>query len=73
MMTREIGYGILNEIEELGLGCMEHDYMHIKGHKTGHGTSRNLKMVVISKMALFGIVKIVKGNFMSLGLSSFIH
>ena len=71
MMTRKIGYGIVNEIEELGVGSMEHDYMHIKGHKTGHGTSKNLKVVVKSQLVLFGIVKIVKGNFISIGLVYF--
>ena len=48
MMTCKIGYGILNETKELGLDYMEHDYMQIKGHKRGHGTSRNLKVVVES-------------------------
>ena len=45
MITCKIGYGFLNEIKELGLDCMEHDYMHVKGHKRGHGTSRNVKVV----------------------------
>ena len=48
MMTCKIGYGILNEVKELGLDNMKHDYMHIKGRKRGHGTSRNLKVVVES-------------------------
>ena len=34
-MTFKIGYGILNEIKELGLDYMEYDYMHVKGHKRG--------------------------------------
>ena len=71
MMTRKFGYGISNEIKELGLDYMEHDYVHIKDHKRGHGTSRNLKVVVESQMVLFGIVKIVKEKFMSLGLVYF--
>ena len=47
-MTSKNGYGILNEIRELGLDYLEHDYMHIKGHKRVHGTSRNLKVVAES-------------------------
>ena len=75
MMTRKIGYGILNEIKELELDSMEHDYVRIKGQKRGHGTSMRLKVVVKSQMMLFDIVKKVKGNFMSLRLviSTFIH
>ena len=46
MMTRKIGYGILNEIKELELAYMEHNWRRINGHKRGHGTSRNLKVVV---------------------------
>ena len=45
--------------------------MRIKGHKRSHGTSRNLRVVVISQMMLFDMVKIIKGNFMSLGLVYF--
>ena len=70
-MTCKIGYGILNEIKELGLDYMEHDYMRIKGHKTGHGTSRNLNVIVKSHMMSFDMVKIVRRNFMSLGLVHF--
>ena len=66
-MTRKIGYGILNEIKELELDSMKHDYMRTKCHKRGHGTSRNLKVVFKSHLMLFDMVKIVKGNFMSLG------
>ena len=73
MMTRKIGCGILNEIKELGLVYMEHDYMHIKGQKRGHVTSRNLKVLVNIQLVLFGLVQIVKGNFMSLGLVYFPH
>ena len=42
-MNCKIGYGILNEIKELGLDSMEHDYVHVKGHKRGHGTSGNIQ------------------------------
>ena len=72
-MTREIGSGILNEIKELGLDYMEHDYTHIKGHKTVHVTSRNLKVVVKSHMMLFDTVKSLKGGFMSLRFVFFPH
>ena len=65
--TRKIAYGILNEIKELKLDYMEHDYMRIKGHKI----HRNLKVVVLSQLMLFDMVKTVKGNFMSLGLVHF--
>ena len=68
IVTCKIGYGILNEMKELGLDHLKHDYMHIKGHKRGHGTSRNLKVVAESSMVLVGIVEVLKGNFMSLGL-----
>ena len=68
MMTRKNGYGIPNEIKELELDYMEPDYMGIKGHKRGHVTSRNRKVVVKLRMTLFDIVKIVKRSFMSLGL-----
>ena len=50
---------------------MEHSYMHMKGHKRGHGTSKNLKVVAKSQMVLFGIIQIVRGSFMSLGLVQF--
>ena len=69
MTTRKIGYGILNEIKELELDNTKHDYIRIKGHKRGHGTSRNLKVVVKLHMISFDMVKIVKGIFMSLGFS----
>ena len=46
MVTREIGYSIVNENKELDLDYVEHDYIRIKGHKIGNGTSRNLKMMV---------------------------
>ena len=68
MMTRKIGNGFLIEIKELELYYMEPDYMSIKGHKRGHGTSSNLEVVVKSHMMLFHMAKIVKGSFMSLGL-----
>ena len=71
MMTRKVGYDILNEIQELELDYMELDCMRIKGQNRGFGTSRNLKLVVKSHMMLFDIVKVIKGNFMSLGLVSF--
>ena len=71
MMTCKDGYGILNEIKQLALDNMEQDYMHIKGHKRGQGTSRNLRVVVESQMVLFGIFEILKGNFMSLRLFYF--
>ena len=71
MVTCKTVYGISNEIKGLGLDYMEHDYMHIKSHKRGNGTSRNFKVVVQSQMVLFGVVEIVKGNFMSLGLFYF--
>ena len=48
MITCKIGYGFINEIKELGLYCMEHDYMHVKGHKRGLGTSKILKVVAES-------------------------
>ena len=41
--------------------------MRIKRHKRDRGTSRNLKVMVESHMMLLDMVKIVKGNFMSLG------
>ena len=71
MMTPKVVYGIPNEIKELELDYMEHDCMRIKGHKRDHGTSRNLKLVVKSHMMLFDVVKIVKRNFMSIGLVHF--
>ena len=69
--TRKIVYGILNEIEELDLDYTEHDYMRIKGHKRGHGVSRNLKAMVKLHMMLFDMITIVKRNFMSIGLVYF--
>ena len=36
------------EIKELRLDYMEHEYMHIKGHRRDHGTSRNLKVMAES-------------------------
>ena len=71
MTTRRIVYSILNEIKELEVDGMEHDYNSIKGNKRGHGTSRNLNVVIISPMISFDMVKIVKGIFMSLGLVYF--
>ena len=71
MLTRKIGYGILNEIMELKLDYMEHDYMRIKGHKRKHDTFRNLKVVVKCYMMLFDMVKVVKRTFMSLRLIYF--
>ena len=71
MMTCENDYGILNEIKELGLDYMEHDYMHIKSVERGYGFSRNLNVVVDSYMVLFGIVEIIRGIFMLLGLVYF--
>ena len=71
MMTRKIGYGILNETKELELDSIEHGYMCIKGQKRAHVTSTNLKLMVQSHMMLFDFFKIVKGNFMSLGLVYF--
>ena len=50
---------------------MEHDYMRLKGHKRGHGTSRNFKVMVKSRMMLFDMAKTVRGTFMSLGLVYF--
>ena len=50
---------------------MERDYMYIKGHKIGHGISRKLNVMVESHMMLCDMFKIVKGNFMSLGLVYF--
>ena len=47
MMTCKIGYGFLNEMKELELDDTEHDYMRIKSHKRGHGTSMSLKVVVL--------------------------
>ena len=52
MVTRKIGYGILNEIKELDIGRTEHDHMLIKCHKKEHGTSRNLKVMVKLHMML---------------------
>ena len=45
--------------------------MRIKGHKRGHGTSRNLRVMVKSIMMLFDMAKIVNGIFMSLGFVYF--
>ena len=73
MLTCKIGYGILYEIKELELNYMEHDYMRIKRHKRGLGTSRNLKVMAKSRMKLFDMVIIVKRNFMSLGICLFPH
>ena len=39
-MARKIGLDILNEIKELEFDYMEHDYMGIRGHRSGHGTSK---------------------------------
>ena len=63
MLTCKIGQGILKEIKELEIDFMEHDYMRIRGHKRSHGTSRKLKVVVISQKMLFDMVKIVKKKF----------
>ena len=71
MKTRKIKYDILNEIKELELGNMEHDYTRISSHERSHGTSRILKVMITSQMMLFDMVKIVMGNFMSLGIVSF--
>ena len=71
MMTSKIGYGVLNEIKELKLDYMEHNYMRIKSQKIGHGTSRNLMVIVNSQMMLFDMVKRVKGNLISLELVHF--
>ena len=70
-MTDKFRYSILNEIKELELDYMEHDYMRIEGHKTGHVTSRNLKVMVKPHIVLFDMVKVVKGNCMALGLVYF--
>ena len=48
MMTGKIDYGVPNKIKELWLGYVEHDYMHIRGHKKDHGTSKKLKVVAES-------------------------
>ena len=48
MKTCKIGYDFPNKIKESGLGYMEHDYMHVKGHKRSHGTSSNLKVMAES-------------------------
>ena len=37
MMTPKIWFDSLNEIKELDY--MEHEYMHMKGHRRGPGTS----------------------------------
>ena len=66
MMTRKIDYGVLNEIQELKIDYMEHDYMRMKCHKRGHGTSKNLKVTVKSDIMLFDIVKKLKRNLISL-------
>ena len=70
-MTRKSGYDILNEFKELESDHNKHGYMRIKGHKRGHGTSRNLKVMVKSHMILYDMVKMIKRNFMSLGLVCF--
>ena len=57
MMTRKNGYGILNDIMELELDYMGLDDTRIKSDRKGHGTSRNLNVVV----------KIVKRNFKTFG------
>ena len=46
--------------------------MHNNGQRKGPGTSRSLEVMVILHMVLFGIMKIVGGNFMSLQLVSFL-
>ena len=56
MMTRITGYCLLNENKELQLDYMENDYMRIKRHKIGYGTSMNLKVVSKSPMMLFEVV-----------------
>ena len=45
--------------------------MHIKYHRRGHGTSRNLNVMVDLQIMSVGMIKIVKGTFMSLGLVCF--
>ena len=70
-MTRKSCYRIVNEIMELDLDYMEHDYMRVKGLKRGLGTSRNLKVMVKSHMMLFDMAKTIKGDFIPLGLVYF--
>ena len=64
-MTRIIDNGIRIEFKQLELDKRRHDYLRIKGHKRGHGISRNLKVVFKSHMMLSDMARIVLGNFMS--------
>ena len=45
--------------------------MRIKCHRRGHGTSKNLKVMNKSHPTLIDMVKIVKRNFMSIGIVYF--
>ena len=47
---------------------MEFDYIYMKGHGRGQGTSRNLKVLVKLHMVSADMTKKVKGNFRSLRL-----
>ena len=64
MLTRKVGYKILNEIKELELDYMEPDYMHMKCLGRGPGTSRNVKLMVKLHMVSVDMNEIVKRNFM---------
>ena len=53
-------YDSLNEMKELELNYMKHDYLHIKGHGRSPGNSRKLKVMVKLHMVSVDMVKIVK-------------
>ena len=71
MMTRKIGYDILNGIKKLELDYFELAFMRLNGQKRSHSTSRNLKVVVKSQMMLYAIIEIVIEIFVSWGLVYF--
>ena len=71
LRTRKIGFSVEIGIKRLELDYKEHDYVHIEGHKGGHGTSRSLKVVANPHRMLFDIVKLINEKFMSLGLVYF--
>ena len=70
-MTGEKVEDILNEVKELDLDYKSHNYMRIKGHKGNPGTTRNPTVMVESGLISLDMVKVVKRNFMSLGLVCF--
>ena len=51
---------------------MEYDYLHMKDHGRGPGTSRKLKVMVKLHMVSVDMIEIVKRNLVSLRLLYFL-